>query len=94
MPPDPTAGPAATATVPGRPPAEAEAGPAAGRRPRRVLALEGLVVYLVLQALTVPVLPALRSGRKTSTTTCCSGSSARRSTAWPGCCARGSCRSG
>ena len=65
MPPDPTAGPAATATVPGRPPAEAEAGPAAGRRPRRVLALEGLVVYLVLQALTVPFLPALRSGRET-----------------------------
>jgi hypothetical protein len=29
----------------------------------RALALEGLVVYLVLQALTVLILPALRSGR-------------------------------
>ena len=37
------------------------------RRPptRRALAVEGLVVYLVLQALTVLFLPALRSGRET-----------------------------
>jgi hypothetical protein len=45
--------------------AAAEAG-AGGppRPPGRALALEGLVVYLVLQALTVLFLPALRSARE------------------------------
>jgi hypothetical protein len=43
---------------------EHEAG-AHDRPARSVLALEGLVVYLVLQALTVLVLPALRSARET-----------------------------
>ena len=63
---DLTGGPAAAASAPGRPPASASAGAAgAGRRPRRALAVEGLVVYLVLQALTVLFLPALRSGRET-----------------------------
>jgi hypothetical protein len=37
----------------------------AGGLSGRVLALEGLVVYLVLQALTVVFLPALRSARET-----------------------------
>jgi hypothetical protein len=47
--------------------AEPAAGPPSpdGRAGRRPLALEGLVVYLVLQALTVLFLPALRSGRET-----------------------------
>jgi Bacterial membrane protein YfhO len=40
--------------------------PAAARaRARRGLALEGLVVYLVFQLLTVPFLPALRDARQT-----------------------------
>jgi len=45
----------------------AEAAPEAGERPagRRALALEGLVVYLVLQLLTIPFLPALRRSRET-----------------------------
>jgi len=45
----------------------AEAAPEAGERPpgRRALALEGLVVYLVLQLLTIPFLPALRHRRET-----------------------------
>lgn len=45
----------------------AEAAPEAGERPpgRRALALEGLVVYLVLQLLTIPFLPALRHSRET-----------------------------
>ena len=45
----------------------AEATPEAGERPpgRRALALEGLVVYLVLQLLTIPFLPALRHRRET-----------------------------
>jgi Bacterial membrane protein YfhO len=44
-----------------------EAAPDAGARPpgRRTLALEGLVVYLVLQLLTIPFLPALRRSRET-----------------------------
>jgi hypothetical protein len=42
------------------------AGAGAPARPSgRALALEGLVVYLVLQALTIPFLPALRSARET-----------------------------
>jgi Bacterial membrane protein YfhO len=42
------------------------AGPAAERAPsRRGLALEGLVVYLTLQLLTIPFLPALRDFRQT-----------------------------
>jgi hypothetical protein len=46
--------------------ARPEAGPAGPPRPRwHALALEGLVVYLLLQALTVLFLPALRSGRET-----------------------------
>ena len=53
---------------PPEPPA-ADVGPEAAGRPRRTvrraLALEGVVVFLVLQALTVPFLPALRSGRET-----------------------------
>jgi hypothetical protein len=36
-----------------------------GRPSGRALALEGLAVYLVLQALTAPFLPALRSARET-----------------------------
>jgi hypothetical protein len=36
-----------------------------GRPVRRALALEGVVVYLILLALTVPFLPALRSTRET-----------------------------
>ena len=52
----PAAGPA---------PAEPAAGaPAPAGSAGRALALEGLVVYLVLQALTVPFLPALRSARE------------------------------
>jgi membrane protein YfhO len=47
------------------PPAEpAVAEGAAGRAAGRALALEGLVVYLVLQSLTVLFLPALRSARE------------------------------
>jgi hypothetical protein len=44
-----------------------EAAPDAGARPpgRRALVLEGLVVYLVLQLLTIPFLPALRRSRET-----------------------------
>jgi hypothetical protein len=45
---------------------EAEPGAAAPSRPGwRALALEGLVVYVVFQALTVAFLPALRSARET-----------------------------
>jgi hypothetical protein len=59
MRPDVTARPAATAS-----PAPAAA--AASASPRgRALALEGVVVYLVFQALTVLFLPALRSARET-----------------------------
>jgi hypothetical protein len=48
------------------PPAEPRAGTgAAGGRPARRLALEGLAVYLVLQLLTGAYLPALRSARET-----------------------------
>jgi hypothetical protein len=51
------------------PPAEAapEPGGAAPGGPlaRRALAVEGLVVYLVLQLLTIPFLPALRDSRQT-----------------------------
>jgi hypothetical protein len=45
----------------------AEAPPADGERApgRRALALEGLVVYVVLQLLTIPFLPALRHRRET-----------------------------
>jgi hypothetical protein len=45
----------------------AEAAPEAAERPpgRRALALEGVVVYLVLQLLTIPFLPALRHRRET-----------------------------
>jgi Bacterial membrane protein YfhO len=51
---------------PEQPPAgpEATAGPPP-RAARRRLSVEGLVVYLVLQALTLPFLPALRSARET-----------------------------
>lgn len=53
---------------PDHPPVSAEPQAGAGvrgRPPRRALALEGLAVYLVLQALTVLFLPALRSARET-----------------------------
>ena len=55
--------------VTSRPAGTAPEGPASGppvppSRPGRALALEGLVVYLVLQALTVAFLPALRSARE------------------------------
>jgi hypothetical protein len=60
MRPDVTARPAGTAV-----PAPAAAAAGAARPPGRALALEGVVVYLVLQALTVPFLPALRSARET-----------------------------
>jgi hypothetical protein len=48
--------PGAAGTAPGRPP---------GWPGRRALAVEGLVVYLALQLLTVPFLPALRRSRET-----------------------------
>jgi hypothetical protein len=47
---------------PAKPSAEV---PARAGRAGRALALEGLVVYLVFQALTLPFLPALRSARET-----------------------------
>jgi hypothetical protein len=48
------------------PPAEPSAGPPGpASLAGRALALEGLVVYLVFQALTVAFLPALRSARET-----------------------------
>jgi Bacterial membrane protein YfhO len=46
-------------------PAEPEGAAAADRPGGRALALEGVVVYLVLQTLTVLFLPALRSARET-----------------------------
>jgi hypothetical protein len=61
----------ATGIRTGEPAAEAATagptgGPAAERAPsRRVLALEGLLVYLVFQLLTIPFLPALRDLRQT-----------------------------
>jgi hypothetical protein len=55
------------ASRPALPPAEPAVAVAedAGGSSGRALALEGLVVYLVLQALTVVFLPALRSARET-----------------------------
>jgi len=54
------------ASRPGLPPAEPAVAVAdAGTTSRRALTLEGLVVYLVLQLLTVLFLPALRSTRET-----------------------------
>ncbi|HJW61230.1 MAG TPA: hypothetical protein VJ931_16500, partial [Actinomycetota bacterium] len=55
------AGPAPPGTAPAAPEAGA---PSPARPSGRALALEGLVVYLVLQALTVAFLPALRSARE------------------------------
>ena len=55
------AGPAPPGTAPAGPEAGA---PSPARPAGRALALEGLVVYLVLQALTVAFLPALRSARE------------------------------
>jgi Bacterial membrane protein YfhO len=47
-------------------PDQPQAGATAPARPSgRALLLEGLAVYLVLQALTIPFLPALRSARET-----------------------------
>jgi hypothetical protein len=60
MRPDVTTRPAGTAA-----PAPAAATAPPPRPPGRALALEGVVVYLVLQALTVAFLPALRSARET-----------------------------
>jgi hypothetical protein len=57
-----TARPAGPEPAPAAPP---EATPAPSRPAGRALVLEGLVVYLVFQALTVGFLPALRSARET-----------------------------
>ena len=64
MRPEVTSRPAEPGPAPAAPPGAAPA-TAPARPPGRALALEGLVVYLVFQALTVAFLPALRSARET-----------------------------